>query len=99
MAIAIERKTKTVNWLAISIGIFVLAFVGATVFYLFINQPPGIDNFAPLVNNQKTKAGVEEILGSGLDVPSIVKKANALETPIPLPVVGDLGRENPFLPI
>ncbi|MDP1688515.1 MAG: hypothetical protein Q8L47_00055 [bacterium] len=99
MAIAVERKTKEINWLALSIGLFALVLVGATLLYLFILPPPAIENFIQPVENKEIQDGVEAILGSGLDVPSIVNKAKALETPIPLPLTGDLGRENPFLPI
>ena len=99
MAIAVERKTKEINWLALSIGLFAVVFVGATVYYLFISQPPGIENFVPVVDDQEVAKGVEEILGSGIDPDTVVAKITALETPIPLPTTGDLGRENPFLPI
>lgn len=99
MAIAVERKTRSINWLALSIGIFALVFVGGVVYYLFLSSTPGIERIIAPPPEQQTVEGVKEILGSGLDVESVVSRLGMFENPISPPIPGDLGRSNPFLPL
>lgn len=105
MAIAVERKTATVNWLALSIGLFALIFVAAVVYFLFLSPTPGILRLIPPLAEEDVVKGVQNILGSGIDVQAVIQKRETLEDPkysgalLSLPTPGDLGRKNPFLPI
>lgn len=100
MAIIVERKTKTINWLALSIGLFALIFVAAVVYYLFLAPTPGIEGFiVPPSSEIEVAKGAQEILGSGIDAESVLQKLEPFEDQIPSPTPGELGRDNPFRPI
>lgn len=100
MAIAVERKSKNINWFAIAIGGFVLLFVSGTVYYLFISTPPGIDKIIPPPPEALVVKNVNSIINS-VNMKSVVEKVTALENPISAPIIaeGELGRSEPFLPI
>lgn len=100
MAIVVERKTRKVNWLALSIGLFVLIFVAGAVYFLFVAAAPAIERFIslPLAENRVVQ-NVQDILNAVGEVSVVIKKLDVFEDPIPLPTPGELGRDNPFLPI
>ena len=86
MAIVVERKSKKINWFALAIGLFALVFVGGTVYFLFLLQPPGIEKIIPPPPEANVVKGVKEIIGS-VNIQSVIEKVKVL----------DFSKKNTFL--
>ncbi len=96
MAIVFEKEKKTFNWFAILLTIVIVAIVGAAAYYLFFAPSPKIEAIIPA---ELQRAG--EVSQIDFTDPSFVVNSQAyknLRLYVGMPVLGALGRNNPFLP-
>ncbi len=97
MAIVFEKEKKRFNWFAILLTLVVLVFVGAAAYYLFFAPSPKIEAIIP---KELQRAG--EVSQIDFTDPSFVINSQAyrnLRLYVGTPVLGSLGRNNPFLPL
>ncbi|MEK7555313.1 MAG: hypothetical protein AAB516_00610 [Patescibacteria group bacterium] len=48
MAIIIKEEKSKINWFVIVVTIFLVAFIGTTIYYLFFISPPLIETVIPI---------------------------------------------------
>ena len=97
MAIQIEKKANTVNWLMVAIGMFTILFVATSVYFLFFSATPLIERIAPVefkevstLSEDSEKLNPDVVLTN----PFYISLQNYIAPPDP----GTLGRANPFRP-
>ena len=94
MAILIQQNHKKVNWFAISVTGFAVAFVIFAIYYLFFAPTPGIEIVVP-----STLDTASQITSLEVDPSAVLnsRQFRLLRVYTGLPSVGQLGRANPFL--
>ena len=95
MAILIQEESRSINWFAALIGIFVAVAIGAGIYFLFFAPVPGIEIIIPVPLQSANK-----ISGISIDPSTVINSQSfrSLRIYTGLPGVGQLGRANPFLP-
>ncbi|MBI2035139.1 MAG: hypothetical protein HYT12_00450 [Candidatus Liptonbacteria bacterium] len=100
MAIAVERKTKGVNWLTLAVGLFALIFAALVVYFLFLAPVPLIEKIIPEAEIPGTAGLIDVLSDPSIDPSAVVGNVESLfQNPISQPDAGKLGRPNPFQPI
>lgn len=94
MAILIQQKKNGINWFAISITTFAVAFVVFGIYYLFFAPTPGIEIVVP-----STLDTASRITSLEVDPSAVLnsRQFRLLRVYTGLPSVGQVGRSNPFL--
>lgn len=98
MAIILQEQKRTTSWFAVIVFLFLLAVVLITAYFLFFAPVPGIEAIAPSSLKSVTQLSQE---AEEFD-PASITADPVLKTLRPhggLPNVGNIGRDNPFLPL
>lgn len=95
MAIVIEQNKKKFSWYGVLVTLFFLTIILVGGYYLFFAPTPGIEIVAP--NSFQSAVNLARIT---FDPASVVNSSQfkSLRVYTGLPTVGNLGRNNPFLP-
>ena len=96
MAIIVGREESRINWFAVALALFIISFIGASVYFLFFIDPPYIERIAPI-----NLDNVNQLSSAKIDPNTVLQNPSflLLKKYIPDPDTGKLGRANPFLPI
>ncbi|RME61421.1 hypothetical protein D6779_00095 [Candidatus Parcubacteria bacterium] len=96
MAIVIEEDKRTATLISVAGWVAVLLFIAVAVYYVFFKRPDIIDERVP-PHFEK----VQEVSGINLKPETILDdpRFKLREMLVPSPQPGNLGRENPFLPL
>ena len=96
MAILIESEKKPTNWFGLVIFILVLLLLAAAVYYLFFVSPPLLEKIILPASLEETR----QIKGVRVDVTSVAGDPvfRSLRQHVNPPVLGAVGRPNPFMP-
>jgi hypothetical protein len=93
MAILIQQKRNGLNWFAIAVTTFAVAFVVFGIYYLFFAPTPGIEIVVPTTLDTASR-----ITSVQVDPSAVLNSRpfRLLRVYTGLPSVGQTGRSNPF---
>lgn len=95
MAIIIEEEKNKVSLLQIAVWVGVLVIVIVAAYYIFFSPPPLIEVTAPPAF--KNIAPLASVNTNPDEIANILDKT--LKSYVTVPVPGNTGRANPFLPL
>ena len=95
MAIILEEKEKSTNWVKIIAVLILALLIAAAVYYVFFAPTPAFETIAP-----PPLESAQKISTLQFDPANVLNSQSfrSLRSYAPQPTVGALGRENPFQP-
>lgn len=95
MAIVIKEEKSRINWFTIIVSIFLAAFIGTAIYYLFFISPPLIETVIPIrVQSLSELAQIEFNPQKIFSHPVY----GTLKLFVPSLIVSTSTRTNPFIP-
>lgn len=96
MAIVLQPQKKKTNWFVIGVFVFLLLVIIIGAYFLFFAPVPKIEVFIPTSLQSLNKITEEEFDPAQINAHPVL--GNLAEYG-DLPSVGNIGRDNPFLPV
>ncbi len=97
MAFVMEQEKKKIEWMPILIGVFVVAFFGGAIYYLFFSAASPIEGTLTQSDLQKSATELQAI-GGGQDTVLNHPIFRSAAARLPAVTAGEVGRSNPFQP-
>jgi len=101
MTFIVEQEKKKIEWVPILEGVFIVAFFGVAVYYLFFSSSSLVEQV--IFKQSDLERSVTELQSLGVKeaqdavISNPIFKSSGLK--LPDVGVGELGRKNPFLGI
>lgn len=95
MAIIVKEREKSVNWLTPIVWILVIGLVFGLVYFLFFKQPEFVEIIQPIESQKASRLANIKFDPSEVLQSEVFKTLQQYAGP---PIIGEVGRSNPFIP-
>ncbi len=95
MAILIEQQKNRTNWFSLGVTAFVIFAIIFVIYFLFFAPTPGIEIVIP-----SSLQSADQVSAVQVDPSTVLnsREFRSLRVYTGLPGMGQIGRDNPFLP-